>query len=487
MGRMGALPMRMVLLAAPIFAYLLLPVAVMHSEPAGGSAEKPKERSADESAVDSGEKTITIEYLNGRRETIVPPFHTTSLSIIVGEGPASYTIWAKDLSDETLKQLGMTQELAKRAEDRGKQDFENSQREKGLVRHGDRWVTPAEKEALERADVRERGYVRRATELINAKSPGMVSFEVFQPLEEGSLCISLDSQREIFLWIDLSKRVAATDERYSARLYWAGTFSYTTAQNRERTVNVYAMDLENAISAVRMKFGMFDKTEKPQRPEIAEQGGQESTIPKGFGSGFIITEDGYVVTCQHVISGSKRLRVKTSKGIADAKLIAQDAKNDLALLKIEGSYVPVSFAMAPSAKLGQTIFTLGFPMPDLQGFEPKVTKGVVSSLAGISDDVRHYQIDASIQPGNSGGPLADEAGNIVGLLDLTLNPGRVIQETGGLPQNVNYALRKSYLIAFLDARREVAGRLSVAKEDAKPSFEDAVENLRKSVVLIIAY
>jgi len=487
MERLGGLPMKNILLAVSALACLLLPIDILHSEPAGDPVEQPKEQSENEGAAGSEEHSITIEYLNGRRETIRSPFHITSLSIIVGEGPLAHTIWAKDLSDETLKQLGMTQELARRAEDRGKQDFENSQREKGLVKHGDRWVTPAEKEALERAEVRERGYVRRATELINAKSPGMVAFEVFQPLEDGSLCISLDSQREIFLWIDLSKRVAATDERYSARLYWAGTFSYTTAAGRERTVNTYTTDLKSAISAVRIQFGMLDETGESRPPEIAEQGGPVPAAPKGFGSGFIITEDGYVVTCQHVISGSKRLRVKTSEGIADAKLIAQDAKNDLALLKIEGSYVPVSFATAPSAKLGQTIFTLGFPMPDLQGFEPKVTKGVVSSLAGISDDVRHYQIDASIQPGNSGGPLADEAGNIVGLLDLTLNPGRVIQETGGLPQNVNYALRKSYLIAFLDARREVAGRLSVAKEAAKPSFEDAVENLRKSVVLIIAY
>jgi len=485
--------MRIVLLAASVFAYLLLPIDVLHGEPAGDSVGQPKEQSTDESAVDSGDKATTIEYLDGRRETIVPPFHITSLAIIVGEGPLSCTIWAKYLSDKTLKQLGMTQELARRAEERGKQDFENSQRGKGLVKHGDKWVTPAEKEAIEKAEAkkreaekREREYVRRATELINAKSPGMVHFEVFQPVENGSLCISLDSQ-EIFLWLDLSKRVAATDERYGARLYWAGTFSYTTVQGRERTVNVYTMELGNAISAVRVKLGMFDEADKPRPPEIAEQGGQEPTTPTGFGSGFIITEDGYVVTCQHVISKSRRLRVKTSEGLVDAKLIAQDTENDLALLKIEGTYEPVSFATASSAKLGQTIFTLGFPMPDLQGFEPKVTKGVISSLSGISDDIRHYQIDAAIQPGNSGGPLADEAGNIVGILDLTLNPGRVIQETGNLPQNVNYALRKSYLMAFFEARREVAGRLSIAAEGVKPAFEDAVEKMRKSVVLIVAY
>jgi len=470
------MPMRISLLAGHILVYLLLPLAVIRGEPGGGSSEQPKEQSADESTVGSGEKAIIIEYLNGQRKTIVPPFHITSLSIIVGEGPLSYTIWAKDLSDKTLVELGLTHELAKRAEERRKTEFENFQREKGLVKHGDKWVAPAEKEELERAE-----------RMVNAKSPGRVVFEVFQPLEDGSLCISLDSRREIFLWLDLSKRVAATDERYSTSLYWAGTFSYTTAAGRERTVNAYTTDPKSAISAVRMQFRMLEETDKTRPPEIAEQGGPVPAVPRGFGSGFIITEDGYVVTCQHVIGGSKRLRVKTSEGIADAKLIAQDAKNDLALLKIEGSFVPVSFATAPSAKLGQTIFTLGFPMPDLQGFEPKVTKGVISSLSGISDDVRHYQIDAAIQPGNSGGPLADESGNIVGLLDLTLNPGRVIQETGGLPQNVNYALRKSYLMAFLEARREVAGRLSLAKEDAKPSFEDAVENLRKSVVLIIAY
>ncbi len=94
------------------------------------------------------------------------------------------------------------------------------------------------------------------------------------------------------------------------------------------------------------------------------------------------------------------------------------------------------------ANLGATIFTIGFPRPSLQGFSPKVTKGVISGLNGIKDDISQYQIDAAVQPGNSGGPLADENGNIVGVIVGKLNDSYLIKNHGSIAQNVNYAIKK---------------------------------------------
>jgi S1-C subfamily serine protease len=208
---------------------------------------------------------------------------------------------------------------------------------------------------------------------------------------------------------------------------------------------------------------------------------------KGFGSGFLISKDGYLLTNHHVVKGARQIKVKTEKALLPARLVAQDSDNDVALLKVEGEFTPVTFAADKIARLGQTVFTVGFPMPELQGFAPKVTKGVISSLKGIEDDVRTYQIDAAVQPGNSGGPLADESGNIVGVIAARLNDGFVLQATGGIAQNVNYAVKKSYAVAFLDTQPDAGKQVQTASESKVGAFEEAVEKVRKATVLVIVY
>ena len=206
-----------------------------------------------------------------------------------------------------------------------------------------------------------------------------------------------------------------------------------------------------------------------------------------FGTGFAITDDGYIITAYHVISDAKSIRVKTETELLEAKVVASDQDNDLALLKVNKKTEWVAFASARTANLGQTVFTIGFPMPDLQGFSPKVTKGVISGLKGIKDDVRKYQIDASIQPGNSGGPLADEGGNVLGVVVSSLNDAAVLEEKGVLPQNVNYSVKLSYVLALIDANPEVSRKIHVAQDNAKVSFEEAVEKVRKATFIIVSY
>ena len=209
--------------------------------------------------------------------------------------------------------------------------------------------------------------------------------------------------------------------------------------------------------------------------------------PRSFGSGFIITASGYVLSSCHVVQGSNAIRVRTADKTFDARVIEVDADNDLALLKIEGNFAPIAFAKDAAAKLGQTVFAVGFPLPDLQGFSPKVTKGVISSLRGAQDDVRMYQIDAAIQPGNSGGPLADESGNIAGVIVARLDDAFVVQNTGSIAQNVNYAVKKSYSLAFIQNNPEAAKSIQIAGDSDKVSFEQAVEKVRKGTVLVVVY
>lgn len=208
--------------------------------------------------------------------------------------------------------------------------------------------------------------------------------------------------------------------------------------------------------------------------------------PKITGTGFLITRNGYLVTNYHVLKGCGKVRVQTSAGLLDAAIIRVDATSDLALLKVSGTFDALSVVSSRTARLGAMVATVGFPNIGLQGFEPKLSKGDISSLAGIQDDVRYFQISVPVQPGNSGGPLFDERGNVVGVVTAQLSQEAALIQTGTLAQNVNYAVKSSYLLSFLEAIPEASVGMLDAKNEVQ-KFESLVDDVKKATVLIIGY
>jgi S1-C subfamily serine protease len=137
-------------------------------------------------------------------------------------------------------------------------------------------------------------------------------------------------------------------------------------------------------------------------------------------------------------------------------------------------------------KLGQSVFTIGFPNIEFQGLSPKMTKGEINSLSGLQDDPRHWQISVPVQPGNSGGPLFDEAGNVVGVVLSKLDAIKVAQFSGDLPQNVNYAVKGIYALPLLEQfTANLAAESGVSSSPNK--LEDVVEKVQGAVVLILVY
>ncbi len=206
------------------------------------------------------------------------------------------------------------------------------------------------------------------------------------------------------------------------------------------------------------------------------------------GTGFFITEDGGVITDYHVVKNAAQIRLVTRAGIIPAVVATVDAANDLALLKAEGQqFTPLPVATSRTVRLGSTVATIGFPDPVLQGFAPKLTKGEISSLSGIHDDWRYFQISVPVQPGNSGGALVDEHGNVIGVVSLKLKATAAVLASGSLPENVNYAMKSSYLLAFLEsAAPRIYARLKVPnKNDRK--FEDVVESTKQATVQVLVY
>ncbi len=209
-------------------------------------------------------------------------------------------------------------------------------------------------------------------------------------------------------------------------------------------------------------------------------------IPVASGTGFFITEDGYFISNYHVVKDASKIRLVTGAGLLDAAVAKVDAANDLALLKAVGRFNPMPVAASRTVKLGGAVATVGFPDIGLQGFAPKLAKGEIASLSGAVDDPRYFQISLPVQPGNSGGALVDAHGNVVGIVAAKLDPSAALAATGALPENVNYAVKSSLLLSFLESVPDVASKLKEPNTKDEP-FEDVVQSAKDAAVLVLVY
>lgn len=163
-----------------------------------------------------------------------------------------------------------------------------------------------------------------------------------------------------------------------------------------------------------------------------------------------------------------------------------DTANDIALLKAEGKFAPLPIALSRTVKMGNTVFSVGFPNIGLQGFSPKLAKGEIAALSGAQDDPRYFQISVPVQPGNSGGALVDEHGNVVGVVSAKLSAAAALATSGALPENVNYAIKSSLLLSFLESVPEIFAKLKDPDVKAR-KFEDVVTDAEQAAVLVVVY
>jgi len=171
----------------------------------------------------------------------------------------------------------------------------------------------------------------------------------------------------------------------------------------------------------------------------------------GSGTGFYVTEQAHIVTNAHVIEGCDELRVQIGANAIKAEILASDPVNDLALLQIDAKPISVFSLAGQNAELLQEIFVAGFPLGDSFSSTVKVTKGIVSSVSGIANNYSLMQIDAAVMPGNSGGPILDENGNVVGVTVAKLDRDWAMENFGTLPENTNFGIKISALMSFLSA------------------------------------
>jgi S1-C subfamily serine protease len=204
------------------------------------------------------------------------------------------------------------------------------------------------------------------------------------------------------------------------------------------------------------------------------------------GSGFFISSNGYFVTNEHVIQGADSLFIRTIDGQNyPAKLIRTDVANDLAILKVDGKFTPIPILKSSNVNRGAKVVTVGFPHTDVQGLEPKVTEGIINSLAGIRDDPRYFQTSAQLGSGNSGGPLVDSYGNVIGIVAAKLKVDAIYAETGDMVQNVNYAIKSNYLLRLVRTLPAVNKTLPKSNKRKLMNTETLTARIEKAAAIVV--
>lgn len=200
------------------------------------------------------------------------------------------------------------------------------------------------------------------------------------------------------------------------------------------------------------------------------------------GTGFGISSDGIIATNSHVVNGSSKITVRGVNGdfskSYSAKLLTEDKNNDLAIIQITEpsftSFGEIPFTIANrTSDVGSSVFAMGYPLKAFMGDEIKLTNGIISSKSGYQGDVTTYQISVPLQPGNSGGPLFDQNGNLVGIVNAKLTMG----------ENVSYAVKSQYLLNLLDLLT-IAPKIPTSNTLTGKSLTDQVKIINNFVYII---
>ncbi len=214
-----------------------------------------------------------------------------------------------------------------------------------------------------------------------------------------------------------------------------------------------------------------DRPVAPSVPNVA-------VVKRNIGTGFAVSPNGLVLTAYHVAEGATKIKVHLSgRGVFDAHVERSSPSTDLVLLRIDAQFskylTPIS---THSLSIGGRVFTIGYPVINILGEEPKFTEGSIAALSGPAGDATFMQISVPVQPGNSGGPLVTERGELIGVVIGTADVIKFLTSAGSLPQNVSWAVKSDYVRALLPQ----AGVVNIL------SREEAIKQTKLCVCLIEA-
>lgn len=245
-------------------------------------------------------------------------------------------------------------------------------------------------------------------------------------------------------------------------------------------------DLAKEMSKEQVKEG--DQLAKAWRPSETKGAPQTAAVPpasaaatpappsaeprlRGTGTGFTVSNQGHVLTNDHVVRACKSVRVRhPDESLSTAKILAGSRNDDLALLKVDKIGAVAPFRSDKDLRQGEQVVAFGFPLSGVLASSGNLTIGNVTALAGLRNDERFLQTSTPIQPGNSGGPLLDMNGRVVGVTTASISTLKASAATGGaVPQNVNFAIKGEVAAAFLEKQGVSVSTAGGSSRATKPA------------------
>lgn len=269
--------------------------------------------------------------------------------------------------------------------------------------------------------------------------------------------------------LNVEEKIKMTDDFFKQRL-----------ATGELTDKDYAYSLLNDDE--KKKFAAREKViMEATGNKIFPTSNDRSSHIAGSGTGFALA-NGFIVTNNHVINGAKTITIKGINGnfqkAYTASVVTVDKNNDLAIIQINDpafkgiSKIPYNIS-SKTSEVGSSVFVLGYPLRNSMGDEIKLTNGIISSKSGYQGDITCYQISAPLQPGNSGGPLFDSKGNLIGVVNAKLT----------IAENASYAIKTSYLLSLIESLSSVPKLQNVNILANKPLTEQ-VKTVKNFIYII---
>ncbi len=293
----------------------------------------------------------------------------------------------------------------------------------------------------------------------------------FIQTDEGTFLIYVGSTNSVGIWkcgdVKAKLRPTALKSLYKADWFMA-----------DKTINSAVITFEGAT----MNILINGDTSVYVRMSGSNSSDEENNYSeKWSGTGFAL-KNGYILTNYHVIEDANVIKIYGISGDFDngikATVVGSDKSNDLALLKISGD-IPDSFNSIPYsfksklADVGEDVYVLGYPLTATMGEEVKLTNGIISAKTGFDGDVSQYQMSAPVQPGNSGGPLIDYNGNVIGVVCAKHNGA----------ENVSYAVKVSQVSNLIESVCDLSIMNTTNTLQGK-SLKDQVKSVNKYVYII---
>jgi len=275
-------------------------------------------------------------------------------------------------------------------------------------------------------------------------------------------------------FFDFSMRVTQTN---SKRIVWSATGEFGQG-------GVFINQTKSTSEAMKAMVSDFAKSFPPRagmdNPAPDERPASAVPAASASGTGFFISPGGLLLTAHHLVENATSVELILSNGNhCTAKVLHAQPGIDLAVLQADckqAEYLPLPKAM--DCKIGEQVFTIGFPATAVLGQDAKFSEGTVSSLTGIKGDASVLQVSVPVQPGNSGGPLVNHRGEAIGVVVSSAAPGPFLRATGALPQNVNFAVRSDL------CRPLLAGHSLPSRVDPN-SRDGAIDRAKAATVQIL--